>query len=106
MRYTLSILGLAILITGALSLVRNSSHGLGTGANSWDVKSFGWPVEVWSRTVHTYRTVDYSDGKREVKEVRYPTKYSVRWLQAGLLFAGALAVSYIFVLCVFPQKDE
>jgi hypothetical protein len=101
MRYTLTILGLAVLITGVASLAHNSSHGLGTGANSTDFKSFGWPVEVWSRTEHIYQTVTFSPGQRKIETVHYPTRYSVTWMNAGMIFAGAVAVSYVLALCIF-----
>jgi hypothetical protein len=106
MRYTLCVLGLAFLIGGVASLVRNSSHGLGTGANSWDFRSFGWPVEVWSLAEHTYQTVTVSPGQRKVETVRYPTRYSVKWLNAGMVFAGAVATSYAIGLFVFPSRHK
>src|ERR1043166_7431512 len=105
MRYTLSILGLAFLITGTMSLVHNSAHYLGTGANSWDFRSFGWPVEVWSRTEHIYQSVVVSSGESKTETEHYPTRYSVRWMNAGIIFAGALAASSALVLCLFPPRN-
>ncbi len=106
MRHILTIFGLAVLITGAVSMIHNSSHGLGTGANSWDFRSFGWPVEIWSRTEHVYQTVTISPGERKVETVRYPTRYSVRWMNAGLVFAGAVAAGYALSVWVFPPKGN
>jgi hypothetical protein len=106
MRHILTILGLAALIAAAVSMIHNSSHGLGTGANSWDHRSFGWPVEIWSRTEHVYRTVTISPGGRKVETVRYPTRYSVRWTNAVLVLAGALAAGYAVSVWVLPSKGN
>jgi hypothetical protein len=106
MRYAF-IFGLGCLIAAVLSLMPNSSHGLGTGANSYDFKAFGWPVEVWSRTTHTYRTVEIlSPSERKVEEVHYPTKYAIKWAQAGALLAGAVSISFVVALCILPKKDR
>jgi hypothetical protein len=106
MRYTLVIYALAILIAGGLCLVGNSSHGLGTGANYWDFRSFGWPVEIWSRTKHTYQTLTISPGERKVERVDYPTQYSVKWVNAGMVFGGALGVSFLLSMCIPRPKDR
>lgn len=106
MRRPLIILGLAALVLVAASLVPNSSHGLGTGSNSWDFRSFGWPVETWSRTEHVYQTVAVSPDERRVETVHYPTRYSVRWVNAGTVFAGAIVACYAFSMWMFPSKDN
>jgi len=106
MRHILTIFGLAVLITGAVSIIHNSSHGLGTGANSWDFRSFGWPVEIWSRTEQVYQTVTISPAERKVETVRYPTRYSVRWMNAGLVFTGAVAAGYVLTMWVFRAKGD
>lgn len=101
-----TILLLAALITGAASLVSNSGHALGTGANDWDFRSFGWPVEIWSRTKHTYQTVTVTgmDVKRET--IEYPTKYSVNWTNAGLVYGGALFLCHLVGLWVGRQRNN
>jgi hypothetical protein len=87
------IVGVALLVAAALSLPPYSSHGLGTGADEWDTQSFGWPVEIWSRKTHTYRTVEISPENGKVQETHYPTQYSIKWEQACLVFGGAVMVS-------------
>jgi hypothetical protein len=100
MRYTLGILGIAILLSAVLFLVPNSSHGLGTGANNWDFKSFGWPVEVWSKSVHTYRGPESKDWIQQSK------RYSVEWKTVGMIFPAAVGVSALLVLCIFPPRGK
>src|SRR2546427_5899326 len=98
LRKMFSIFSVALILAGVLSLPLRSSSGLGTGANEWDNQSFGWPLEVWSRRTHTYRTLSVSPGIRVVEEIHYPTQYSVRCARAGLLFGGTVAVSSIAFL--------
>jgi hypothetical protein len=100
MRHAIWILGLAICFTVLLSLPPRSGHALGTGANEWDTQTFGWPVEIWSRTKHTYRTTEISPEGRKDQEIRYPTHYSVRWTQVSMLFGGAVIVSCPLVLLI------
>lgn len=104
MRYTLNVFALAVLVAGGLCLVHNDSHGLGTGANGWDFKSYGWPVEVWSQTDHTYQTVTILAGQRKVERIDYPRGYSVNWVNAGMVFGGAVILSYLLALCILPSK--
>jgi hypothetical protein len=94
----LSILALAALLSAVLFLIPNSSHGLGTGANNWDFKSFGWPVEVWSRSVHSYSGPDSKAWVPQSKQ------YSIEWKAVAMIVAAAVGASAVFVLCTFPSK--
>src|SRR5581483_7643263 len=96
MRHTIWILGVAILLTAVLSLPHYSGHALAAGANEWKFQSFGWPVEIWSRYAHTYRSYEPSPGV--YKEIYYPTEYSVMWTRASLLFATAVGVASVSLL--------
>lgn len=100
MRHVLLIFALALLMAGVLCVVQNSSHGLGTGANEWNYKSFGWPVEIWSRTTHTYTTLTISPEGRKVERTNYPTRYSVKWLSAGIGVGAAFGVSWLITLWI------
>ncbi len=97
---TLSILGMAMLLSAVLFLIPNSSHGLGTGANNWDFRSFGWPVEVWSRSVHSYRGPGSKEWVPESK------RYSVQWTAVAMVVPAALAASALCVLCTFHSKAK
>ncbi len=99
--YLSGVVGLALVLTAALSLPLYDFHDLGLGANDWNTQSFGWPVAIWSRTVHTYQTVTIlSSGERKVQEIHDPNQYSIRWGSASGVFGGALVVSSVCCFAV------
>jgi hypothetical protein len=96
----LSIVGIAVLLSSALLLIPNSGHGGGTGSNNWDFRSFGWPVEAWSRSVHSQRA---PESRQWVEQSKH---YAVEWKTVALMVPLAFGISSIIVLCIFPAGDK
>jgi hypothetical protein len=100
MRYLLPTFGLAVLLALSLSLPIASSHGLGTGANTWETASHGWPMEIWSTSVHRY-------CKPNSKEwVVISRQCSVHWKEAALLFSGIVPVAFGGVIVFWALRGQ
>ena len=100
MRYLLSALAVAVLLMLALSVPPATSHGLGTGSNNWDMKSYGWPLEVWSRSVHTYRAQDSNEW------IVVSRKYSVHWGETAVLYASLVPVARGIVVFLRASRRQ
>lgn len=108
MRYIVTMGVLIIVLGGAASLWPNSGIFSATGANSWRLTSFGWPMEVWSREEHIYETVTSAPGERQqkVEAVRYPPRYKIRWAHAAVVFAATVAASSVLAFLLLPSRDK
>jgi hypothetical protein len=79
-------LGLALLITVALALPKHGFvHNWGTLSNDWTTEPFGWPFEIWSRTIHTY------SGQADRPFMEKDRYYSIHWGRASGLYVAAVA---------------
>jgi hypothetical protein len=67
----------ALLVSFGLALPKHGfHHGWGTLSNDWTTQAFGWPCEIWSRTIHSYMGLE--------KE----RHYSVLWGHAAGVYAA------------------
>ena len=62
-------------------------------------------MEIWSRTEHIYQSTIVWDNAGSQYWSRQP-RYSVEWVNAGMVFGGVAASCYILTLWIFPSKDK
>ncbi len=79
---------------------RSTSHGLGTGSNNWDIKSYGWPMEIWAKSVHTYR------AQGSDRWVVVSQHYSVNWREAAMLYATTIPVALGVVILFRVSRKQ
>lgn len=89
-------LAIALLVCAVLALPKNGDRSWGTLSNDWTTETFGWPFEIWSKTLHSYR--DAGSPGWVVKD----TRYSVYWGRVSGLYLGA--ISFVAALKVSLHK--
>ena len=95
-----AMLVVALLVSTGLALSKSGPHDWGTLSNDWNTEAFGWPVKVWSRTVHSYAQ---QGSQQWVEQDRL---YSIHWGRALGLYLGTVVIVAGTAVCLQKLKPE
>jgi hypothetical protein len=83
-----------------LALPKTGHRDWGSLSNDWNTQAFGWPFEVWTRTIHSY-TEYGSPGWVEMDR-----SYSIHWGRALGLYLGTATFVACAAVCLQKLRPK